>query len=152
MTGFTEVLTFILCSSKENFAMLNRKDDKSVAVIIGNPRSSDFEVCIRYISILKLVDFEVKIYFTLICNFIPCLANRALSTAPNLSLSTSYLHINTHCLFSSSLTFTKLITLIFPCRCLTMIFFMLQFLHGFTFYILLINLLICYPILTGCSN
>jgi len=24
--------------------MLNRKDDKSKAVIIGNPRSSDFEV------------------------------------------------------------------------------------------------------------
>ncbi|XP_057416186.1 phenylalanine--tRNA ligase beta subunit, cytoplasmic [Lotus japonicus] len=43
MIGFTEVLTFILCSKKENFAMLNRKDDKSKAVIIGNPRSSDFE-------------------------------------------------------------------------------------------------------------
>ncbi|KAK7265058.1 hypothetical protein RJT34_32674 [Clitoria ternatea] len=43
MVGFTEVLTFILCSKKENFAMLNRKDDKSKAVIIGNPRSSDFE-------------------------------------------------------------------------------------------------------------
>ncbi|KAF7838580.1 phenylalanine--tRNA ligase beta subunit, cytoplasmic [Senna tora] len=43
MIGFTEVLTFILCSYKENFAMLNRKDDKSTAVIIGNPRSSDFE-------------------------------------------------------------------------------------------------------------
>ncbi|KAI9117240.1 hypothetical protein K1719_011406 [Acacia pycnantha] len=43
MSGFTEVLTFILCSSKENFAMLNRNDEKSVAVIIGNPRSSDFE-------------------------------------------------------------------------------------------------------------
>ncbi|BAT76480.1 hypothetical protein VIGAN_01449100 [Vigna angularis var. angularis] len=43
LIGFTEVLTFILCSKKENFAMLNRKDDKSRAVIIGNPRSSDFE-------------------------------------------------------------------------------------------------------------
>ncbi|PNY07083.1 putative phenylalanine-tRNA ligase beta subunit-like protein, partial [Trifolium pratense] len=43
MVGFTEVLTFILCSKKENFSMLNRKDDKSKAVIIGNPRSSDFE-------------------------------------------------------------------------------------------------------------
>lgn len=46
MNGFTEVLTWILCSKKENFEMLNRKDDKSTAVIIGNPRSSDFEVCI----------------------------------------------------------------------------------------------------------
>ncbi|XVF57752.1 hypothetical protein PTKIN_Ptkin07bG0007500 [Pterospermum kingtungense] len=41
--GFTEVLTWILCSKKENFEMLNQKDDNS-AVIIGNPRSSDFEV------------------------------------------------------------------------------------------------------------
>ncbi|XP_058067628.1 phenylalanine--tRNA ligase beta subunit, cytoplasmic [Magnolia sinica] len=44
MTGFTEVLTWILCSYKENFSMLNRTDDKKTAVIIGNPRSSDFEV------------------------------------------------------------------------------------------------------------
>ncbi|CAO2830187.1 unnamed protein product [Amaranthus hypochondriacus] len=44
MNGFTEVLTWILCSYKENFSMLNRKDDKSTAVIIGNPRSADFEV------------------------------------------------------------------------------------------------------------
>ncbi|XP_010246767.1 PREDICTED: phenylalanine--tRNA ligase beta subunit, cytoplasmic-like isoform X1 [Nelumbo nucifera] len=44
MNGFTEVLTWILCSYKENFSMLNRKDDKSTAVIIGNPRSSDFEI------------------------------------------------------------------------------------------------------------
>ncbi|OMO66956.1 hypothetical protein COLO4_30269 [Corchorus olitorius] len=44
MNGFTEVLTWILCSKKEIFEMLNRKDDKSSAVIIGNPRSSDFEI------------------------------------------------------------------------------------------------------------
>lgn len=44
MNGFTEVLTFILCSHKENFAMLNREDDKSAGVIIGNPRSADFEM------------------------------------------------------------------------------------------------------------
>ncbi|KAJ0781413.1 putative phenylalanine--tRNA ligase [Helianthus annuus] len=42
--GYTEVLTWILCSYKENFTMLNRKDDKSTAVVIGNPRSADFEV------------------------------------------------------------------------------------------------------------
>ncbi|KAH7849285.1 hypothetical protein Vadar_015592 [Vaccinium darrowii] len=42
--GFTEVLTWVLCSYKENFAMLNHIDDKSTAVIIANPRSSDFEV------------------------------------------------------------------------------------------------------------
>ncbi|KAI4341483.1 hypothetical protein MLD38_026202 [Melastoma candidum] len=43
MNGFTEVLTWILCSRKENFEMLNRKDNQSTAVIIGNPRSADFE-------------------------------------------------------------------------------------------------------------
>ncbi|KAL5771815.1 hypothetical protein ACOSP7_011425 [Xanthoceras sorbifolium] len=43
MNGFTEVLTWILCSRKEISFMLNRKDDKPAA-IIGNPRSSDFEV------------------------------------------------------------------------------------------------------------
>ncbi|XP_039023135.1 phenylalanine--tRNA ligase beta subunit, cytoplasmic-like [Hibiscus syriacus] len=42
MNGFKEVLTWILCSKKENFEMLKRKDDKTTAVIIGNPRSSDF--------------------------------------------------------------------------------------------------------------
>ncbi|MFS7905724.1 putative phenylalanine--tRNA ligase [Helianthus anomalus] len=37
MCGYMEVLTWILCSYKENFAMLKRKDDKSTAVVIGNP-------------------------------------------------------------------------------------------------------------------
>ncbi|KAJ4837850.1 hypothetical protein Tsubulata_001665 [Turnera subulata] len=41
--GYTEVLTWILCSHREIFSLLNREDDKS-AVIIANPRSSDFEV------------------------------------------------------------------------------------------------------------
>ncbi|KAI3997769.1 hypothetical protein MKX01_007656 [Papaver californicum] len=40
--GFTEVLTWILCSNEENFSMLNRKDDKTSATV-ANPRSSDFE-------------------------------------------------------------------------------------------------------------
>ena len=39
-----EVLTFILSSHEENFDMLNRTDDKSKAVIIANPRTSEFEV------------------------------------------------------------------------------------------------------------
>ncbi|KAL0437969.1 UNVERIFIED_CONTAM: Phenylalanine--tRNA ligase beta subunit, cytoplasmic [Sesamum latifolium] len=43
MIGYTEVLTWILCSYKENFTMLNRKDHK-LAAINGNPRSADFEV------------------------------------------------------------------------------------------------------------
>lgn len=44
MVGYSEVLTWILCSYKENFTMLNRKDDKATAAINGNPRSADFEV------------------------------------------------------------------------------------------------------------
>ncbi|XP_043699622.1 phenylalanine--tRNA ligase beta subunit, cytoplasmic isoform X1 [Telopea speciosissima] len=44
MNGFTEVLTWILCSYKENFSMLNRKDDQSIASTIANPRSADFEM------------------------------------------------------------------------------------------------------------
>ncbi|KAG8389670.1 hypothetical protein BUALT_Bualt01G0003000 [Buddleja alternifolia] len=44
MVGYVEVLTWILCSHKENFTMLNRIDDKSTAAINGNPRSADFEV------------------------------------------------------------------------------------------------------------
>jgi phenylalanyl-tRNA synthetase beta chain len=43
MCGFTEVLSFILCSLNDNFAMLNREDDRSTAVIIENPRSSENE-------------------------------------------------------------------------------------------------------------
>lgn len=43
MNVYTEVLTWILCSHKENFELLNREDDNS-AVIIGNPRGADFEV------------------------------------------------------------------------------------------------------------
>ncbi|KAH9747784.1 Phenylalanine--tRNA ligase beta subunit cytoplasmic [Citrus sinensis] len=43
MNGFTEVLTWILCSSKEISTMLNRQTDESTAVV-GNPRTSDFEV------------------------------------------------------------------------------------------------------------
>ncbi|WOK93067.1 hypothetical protein Cni_G01760 [Canna indica] len=42
--GYMEVLTWILCSHEENFAMLRRNDDGNKAVIIANPRSADFEV------------------------------------------------------------------------------------------------------------
>jgi len=44
MAGFTEVVTWILGSHDENFKMVNRKDDGNTAVIIGNPRTSEFEV------------------------------------------------------------------------------------------------------------
>ncbi|KAF5188591.1 Phenylalanine--trna ligase beta subunit [Thalictrum thalictroides] len=44
MSGFTEVLTWILCSYKDITSMLNRKDNNSTSVKISNPRSTDFEV------------------------------------------------------------------------------------------------------------
>jgi len=51
-----EVLTFILSSHEENFDMLNRTDDKSKAVIIANPRTSEFEVtpaeCSHHLALL----------------------------------------------------------------------------------------------------
>lgn len=43
MTGYTEVLTWILCSKKEIFSMLNREEDNS-AVTIADSRTSEFEV------------------------------------------------------------------------------------------------------------
>ncbi|CAK9233476.1 unnamed protein product [Sphagnum troendelagicum] len=44
MAGFTEVVTWILGSHHENFAMVNREDNGKTAVIVGNPRTSEFEV------------------------------------------------------------------------------------------------------------
>jgi phenylalanyl-tRNA synthetase beta subunit len=75
MCGFTEVLSFILCSLGDNFAMLNHEDDRSTAVIIENPRSSENEVCI-----LNLLCFSYTLtlgFFFPIGNFIegfePCI-------------------------------------------------------------------------------
>ncbi|XP_020575781.1 phenylalanine--tRNA ligase beta subunit, cytoplasmic isoform X2 [Phalaenopsis equestris] len=42
--GYMEVLTWLLCSHEENFAMVKREDDGEKAITIGNPRSSEFEV------------------------------------------------------------------------------------------------------------
>lgn len=44
MTGFTEILTWALCSRHENFAAMRRVDDDQ-AVSIGNPATAEFEVC-----------------------------------------------------------------------------------------------------------
>ncbi|KAG0478026.1 hypothetical protein HPP92_012745 [Vanilla planifolia] len=41
--GYMEVLTWLLCSHDENFAMVNRPKNGEKAVTIGNPRSSEFE-------------------------------------------------------------------------------------------------------------
>ncbi|RNC61879.1 putative mitochondrial phenylalanyl-tRNA synthetase [Trypanosoma cruzi] len=42
--GYTELLTFSLCSRDEAFAHLNREDD-DVAVHIANPRTMEFQIC-----------------------------------------------------------------------------------------------------------
>lgn len=44
LTGFTEVLTFSLCSHAENYSMLKKKDPGNEAVILSNPKTIEFEV------------------------------------------------------------------------------------------------------------
>jgi len=43
-SGFTEALTFGLCSHKESFEYLRQTDD-SIAVVLANPKTIEFEVC-----------------------------------------------------------------------------------------------------------
>jgi len=45
MAGFTEALTLILCSDKENFEQMNKKDDGKTAVTISNPKTFEFQAC-----------------------------------------------------------------------------------------------------------
>jgi phenylalanyl-tRNA synthetase beta chain len=42
--GFTEVLTWALCSKAENFERMRRQDEG--AVEIGNPATQEFQVCL----------------------------------------------------------------------------------------------------------
>ena len=42
--GFSEVLTWILCSHDDNFANVNREDDGNCAAIVANPSSLDVQV------------------------------------------------------------------------------------------------------------
>lgn len=44
MAGFMEVLTFALCSHADAFENLRRPDDGSTAVVIGNPKSEEFQL------------------------------------------------------------------------------------------------------------
>ncbi|EKX52357.1 hypothetical protein GUITHDRAFT_84815 [Guillardia theta CCMP2712] len=43
--GFTEILTFGLCSHAEAFEKLNRPDDGKTAVVLANPKTLEFEIC-----------------------------------------------------------------------------------------------------------
>lgn len=42
--GFTEVLTFALCSEEENFQFLNKVDDGTQCVKIANPQTFEFQI------------------------------------------------------------------------------------------------------------
>ncbi|KAI9296076.1 phenylalanyl-tRNA synthetase beta subunit [Neoconidiobolus thromboides FSU 785] len=43
-SGWTEVLSLILCSHDENFAFLNRVDDNATAVKLANPKTAEYQV------------------------------------------------------------------------------------------------------------
>merc|ERR1719198_335832 len=43
--GFTEALTFALCSHEEAFKYMRREDDGNSAVVIANPKTIEFQVC-----------------------------------------------------------------------------------------------------------
>ncbi|KAI8909216.1 hypothetical protein EDD86DRAFT_270446 [Gorgonomyces haynaldii] len=43
LAGYTEVLAFTLCSKDENFAFLNKKDNKE-AVVLANPKTIEYQV------------------------------------------------------------------------------------------------------------
>lgn len=43
--GYTEVLTWVTVSNAENFELLRRKDDRTKAVKIGNPKTFEFQEC-----------------------------------------------------------------------------------------------------------
>ncbi|GAM21674.1 hypothetical protein SAMD00019534_048490 [Acytostelium subglobosum LB1] len=52
LAGYTEIMTFVLCSNKDNFALINRPDDNS-SVKIANGLTEDFsEVRVSLISTL----------------------------------------------------------------------------------------------------
>ncbi|KAL1522159.1 hypothetical protein AB1Y20_021798 [Prymnesium parvum] len=43
--GFTEAMTFALCSHDEAFKYMRRVDDGTTAAVIGNPKTIEFQVC-----------------------------------------------------------------------------------------------------------
>lgn len=44
MGGWAEAMTLTLCSHDENFKFLNRVDDKSMAVVLENPKTLEYQV------------------------------------------------------------------------------------------------------------
>eukprot|EP00741_Cyanophora_paradoxa_P022514 tig00021464_g21740.t1 len=45
MCGYTEVLTFGLCSHDDNWNSIKRVDDGQTAVVLSNPKTADFQEC-----------------------------------------------------------------------------------------------------------
>jgi phenylalanyl-tRNA synthetase beta chain len=43
--GYTESLTFGLCSFDEAFKYMRIKDDGNTAVVLSNPATAEFQVC-----------------------------------------------------------------------------------------------------------
>ena len=43
--GWTEALTFALCSHDETFGYMRRPDDGKSAAVIANPKTAEFQVC-----------------------------------------------------------------------------------------------------------
>jgi phenylalanyl-tRNA synthetase beta chain len=62
MAGFTETLTLILCSKKDNYENMKRQDD-GTAIEIGNPKTVEFETArVTLISgLLKTLQSNLKI-------------------------------------------------------------------------------------------
>ncbi|POS85068.1 Class II aaRS and biotin synthetase [Erysiphe pulchra] len=44
LAGWTEVMPLILCSHNENFKYLNREDDGKTAIILANPKTSEYQM------------------------------------------------------------------------------------------------------------
>lgn len=70
LTGFSEVLTLTLCSHKENFEFLKRKDPGNEAVVLSNPKTIEYEVVhtslvpelLKTISSNKKMPLPIKIF------------------------------------------------------------------------------------------
>ena len=45
IAGWTEALTFALCSHDETFGYMRRPDDGKSAAVIANPKTAEFQIC-----------------------------------------------------------------------------------------------------------
>ncbi len=72
LSGYTEVLTFTLCSKDENFTFLNKPENAKEAVFLSNPKTLEYQVVrtsllpglLKTISSNKHVPLPIKIFET----------------------------------------------------------------------------------------